>query len=150
MTVTYEWMLCNYSKWIELRLLSPRGSVIKIFYLLNSMIYDRRSVDLRWLFDPVLSSSLDNFDPHWKKKRNLNIPPIDNEEDNMEPNQGVAFVSLLRLSHDLRGIVNLCLDENIQPLVFAQLSIRLLAHLNHLMWWLFFYRNEIWSSKGHF
>ena len=50
---------------------------------------------------------------------------------------------------DLRGIVNLCLDENIQPLIFAQLSIRLLAHLNHLVCWLFFFRNEIWSSKYH-
>ena len=32
------------------------------FDLLNSMIYDlKRSVDLRWLFDPVLHSSLDDL-----------------------------------------------------------------------------------------
>ena len=35
---------------------------LRSFDLLNSMIYDlKRSVDLRWLFDPVLHSSLDDL-----------------------------------------------------------------------------------------
>ena len=35
---------------------------LKRFEQLNSMIYDLiRSVNLKWLFDPVLHSSLDDF-----------------------------------------------------------------------------------------
>ena len=66
------------------------------------MIYDRRSVDLRWLFDPVLSSSLDNFDPHWKKKRNLNIPPIDVEEDNIvtKPRGGLCITLAFVMTYE--------------------------------------------------
>ena len=42
---------------VHFSLLTPKGgSVIKIFDLLNSMIFDLiRSIDLRWLFDPLLS-----------------------------------------------------------------------------------------------
>ena len=48
---------------VHFSLLTPKGgSVIKIFDLLNSIIYDLKiSLDLRWLCDQVLHSFLDDL-----------------------------------------------------------------------------------------
>ena len=53
------------------------------FYLLNSMIYDlKRSVDLRWLYDPVLHSSLDDLVK--KTLTNYRIGSRDEERETKE------------------------------------------------------------------